>query len=191
MLRAFTIKYSGAIKVGILVAIFPLIYALGVALSPRSDNPPLQSPTDSIGIESNTLVDTDEASSNYPNVDDMPAVKNAAKHTPPQMRAAAVRSDTIDKQVTPAASNDLTAQAAPVASGVTPQSNMRCPHGTYIDASDNELCRPSEDFPVPEGALAATAKCADGSYSFSLSTDVACADHGGIASLLKFTQNLL
>jgi len=56
-----------------------------------------------------------------------------------------------------------------------------CPNGTYVNAYGNTVCRPYETNSAPAGA---TARCSDGTYSFSQSRRGTCSRHGGVAQWL-------
>lgn len=53
--------------------------------------------------------------------------------------------------------------------------------GTYINSAGNEVARPCPANDVPEGA---TARCGDGTYSYSQSRRGTCSHHGGVAEWL-------
>lgn len=53
-----------------------------------------------------------------------------------------------------------------------------CPNGTYVNSAGNTVCSPSASSTAPPGA---TAKCYDGTYSFSQSRRGTCSGHGGVA----------
>ena len=62
-----------------------------------------------------------------------------------------------------------------------PQQN--CPNGGYTNSSGNYVCSPYT--PPGGGAPAgATAKCNDGTYSFSQHRSGTCSGHGGVATWL-------
>lgn len=56
-----------------------------------------------------------------------------------------------------------------------------CTNGTYTNSAGNTVCRPEESPTAPAGA---TAKCEDGTYSFSESRSGTCSHHGGVAEWL-------
>jgi len=56
-----------------------------------------------------------------------------------------------------------------------------CPNGTYVNSYGNTVCSPYASSSAPAGA---TAKCRDGSYSFSQSHSGTCSHHGGVAEWL-------
>lgn len=56
-----------------------------------------------------------------------------------------------------------------------------CTNGTYVNSAGNTVCRPETSANVPPGA---TAKCNDGTYSFSQSRRGTCSSHGGVAQWL-------
>ena len=62
------------------------------------------------------------------------------------------------------------------------QQQAECPNGTYENSAGNIVCKPYESPTQPAGA---TAKCGDGSYSFSESRSGTCSHHGGVAVWLN------
>jgi len=59
-----------------------------------------------------------------------------------------------------------------------------CPNGTYENSAGNIVCKPyaPSNGEQPAGA---TAKCEDGTYSFSESRSGTCSHHGGVAEWLN------
>jgi hypothetical protein len=57
-----------------------------------------------------------------------------------------------------------------------------CPNGTYENSAGNIVCKPYVSSTQPAGA---TARCEDGSYSFSESRSGTCSHHGGVAVWLN------
>jgi hypothetical protein len=59
-----------------------------------------------------------------------------------------------------------------------------CPNGTYENSAGNIVCKPytPSNGEQPAGA---TAKCVDGTYSFSESRSGTCSHHGGVAEWLN------
>jgi hypothetical protein len=57
-----------------------------------------------------------------------------------------------------------------------------CTNGTYTNSAGNTVCSPEESPTAPAGA---TAKCEDGTYSFSESRSGTCSHHGGVAEWLN------
>jgi hypothetical protein len=57
-----------------------------------------------------------------------------------------------------------------------------CTNGTYENSSGNTVCKPEESLTVPAGA---TARCEDGTYSFSEHRSGTCSYHGGVAEWLS------
>lgn len=55
---------------------------------------------------------------------------------------------------------------------------LSCPNGTYVNSIGNTVCSPYAGSSVPAGA---SAKCSDGTYSFSQSRRGTCSHHGGVA----------
>lgn len=53
--------------------------------------------------------------------------------------------------------------------------------GTYINSAGNEVARPCPANDIPAGA---TARCRDGTYSYSQSRRGTCSYHGGVAQWL-------
>jgi hypothetical protein len=77
----------------------------------------------------------------------------------------------------PHTSPPTTRAAATVPATAPPAQN--CPNGTYVNSSGNTVCSPYQS---PSGPPAgATAKCNDGSYSFSQHHQGTCSHHGGVA----------
>jgi hypothetical protein len=58
---------------------------------------------------------------------------------------------------------------------------LSCPNGTYVNTAGNDICRPFDAATPPAGA---TARCVDGSYSFSQSRSGTCSGHKGVAQWL-------
>lgn len=63
----------------------------------------------------------------------------------------------------------------------TKQPEPTCANGTYVNSSGQTVCSPYAAPTEPEGA---TARCADGTYSFSQSRRGTCSHHGGVARWL-------
>lgn len=64
----------------------------------------------------------------------------------------------------------------------TSESGSECTNGTYENSSGNIVCRPEKSSTVPAGA---TARCADGTYSFSEHRSGTCSHHGGVVEWLS------
>jgi hypothetical protein len=62
------------------------------------------------------------------------------------------------------------------------QQQTECPNGTYENSAGNVVCKPYESPSQPAGA---TARCEDGTYSFSESRSGTCSHHGGVAVWLN------
>lgn len=65
----------------------------------------------------------------------------------------------------------------PAVNEVILNGTMVCSNGTYINAAGNTVCSPYSASSAPSGA---TAKCSDGTYSFSQSRRGTCSHHGGV-----------
>lgn len=65
-----------------------------------------------------------------------------------------------------------------VANGTYVKVEPSCSNGTYVNSAGNTVCRPVESVTVPAGA---SAKCRDGTYSYSQSRRGTCSHHGGVA----------
>lgn len=77
-----------------------------------------------------------------------------------------------------------TAQVTSVGTYVAPPpapAQSTCTNGTYVNSAGNTVCRPEVSDSAPSGA---TAKCGDGTYSFSQSRSGTCSRHGGVAAWL-------
>lgn len=62
-----------------------------------------------------------------------------------------------------------------------PPAAPTCTNGTYVNTAGSTVCRPEVSTTAPSGA---TAKCGDGTYSFSQSRRGTCSSHGGVAAWL-------
>jgi len=60
----------------------------------------------------------------------------------------------------------------------SPAPTPSCSNGSYINSAGDTVCSPSSS---PSGA---TAKCGDGTYSYSQSRSGTCSHHGGVAEWL-------
>jgi Protein of unknown function (DUF3761) len=79
----------------------------------------------------------------------------------------------------PAAPNQ---EPPPNPAPVPPPTEPQCLNGTYINSEGNTVCKPEES---PTGPPAgATARCRDGTYSFSQHRSGTCSYHGGVAEWL-------
>lgn len=58
---------------------------------------------------------------------------------------------------------------------------LDCPNGTYVNSDGNTVCSPYSAPSVPAGA---TARCVDGTYSFSQHRSGTCSHHGGVSEWL-------
>jgi hypothetical protein len=56
-----------------------------------------------------------------------------------------------------------------------------CPNGSYTNTAGNIVCSPYASNSAPAGA---TARCVDGTYSFSQSHSGTCSGHGGVSAWL-------
>jgi hypothetical protein len=77
-----------------------------------------------------------------------------------------------------------TAQVTSVGTYVAPPpppAQSTCTNGTYVNSAGTTVCRPEVANSAPSGA---TAKCGDGTYSFSQSRSGTCSRHGGVAAWL-------
>ncbi|TDN45175.1 surface rod structure-forming protein G [Curtobacterium flaccumfaciens] len=77
-----------------------------------------------------------------------------------------------------------TAQVTSVGTYVAPPpppAQPACTNGSYVNSAGNTICRPQAAESAPSGA---TAKCGDGTYSFSQSRSGTCSRHGGVAAWL-------
>jgi hypothetical protein len=73
-------------------------------------------------------------------------------------------------------------QSANPTSAQQPQAQPKCTNnGTYVNSKGETVKRPENCSSAPQGA---TARCRDGSYSFSRSHSGTCSHHGGVAKWL-------
>lgn len=100
------------------------------------------------------------------------AAKVYAQPAKPENESNASTPATEPEQATPKSSS------APEEPG---ESNSECTNGSYENSSGNIVCKPEESPTVPVGA---TARCADGTYSFSEHRSGTCSYHGGVAEWL-------
>jgi len=63
----------------------------------------------------------------------------------------------------------------------TPASQPSCTNGSYVNSAGNTVCSPETTSSAPAGA---TARCVDGTYSFSQTHSGTCSHHGGVSSWL-------
>lgn len=84
------------------------------------------------------------------------------------------KSETVTKPAVP----KITA----IGTYMAPAPTINCPNGTYLNSAGNTVCRPAESTNgTPAGA---TARCRDGTYSYSQSRRGTCSHHGGVATWL-------
>jgi hypothetical protein len=106
--------------------------------------------------------------------------------------APVVRSITVTRHQTSAEleSRARARREAEVLSGEKPaaekaseaETTPACTNGTYANSAGKTVCSPEESPTAPAGA---TAKCEDGTYSFSESRSGTCSHHGGVAEWLN------
>ncbi len=87
----------------------------------------------------------------------------------------------VKTEVTTAPVMQVTAIGTYVAPAPTPPPALSCPNGTYVNSVGNTVCSPYSSPSAPAGA---TARCGDGTYSFSQSRSGTCSHHGGVATWL-------
>jgi biopolymer transport protein ExbD len=90
----------------------------------------------------------------------------------PVLPAKPVQAPTI-RPVTPAPTVNVPTPA--------PVQQPTCTNGSYVNSAGNTVCSPETAPSAPAGA---TAKCVDGTYSFSQSHSGTCSHHGGVAQWL-------
>jgi hypothetical protein len=84
---------------------------------------------------------------------------------------------------TPAAGSEgSSSESSPGSEEESSEHGSECTNGTYENSSGNTVCKPEESPTVPAGA---TARCADGTYSFSEHRSGTCSYHGGVAEWLS------
>jgi Protein of unknown function (DUF3761) len=96
--------------------------------------------------------------------------------------APAVRSITVTRHRTSAEAESRARARREVAEKAREvETTPACTNGTYTNSAGNTVCSPEESPTAPAGA---TAKCEDGTYSFSESRSGTCSHHGGVAEWL-------
>lgn len=87
-------------------------------------------------------------------------------------------SDTVTKPAVSRIIAEGTYVAPAPAAKSAPQSTppSQCANGTYVNTAGETVCRPSQT-----NTSGATARCHDGTYSYSHSHQGACSHHGGVA----------
>jgi hypothetical protein len=104
---------------------------------------------------------------------------NPAKATAPKVEAAQTPAPV---QSTPTVSAPSTVTAAPTPQPAPqPSPQPVCANGSYVNSVGNTVCSPQAAPSAPAGA---TAKCRDGTYSFSQSRSGTCSHHGGVSEWL-------
>jgi hypothetical protein len=104
-----------------------------------------------------------------------------AKPKPTTTRpATTVAPSTAPPTAPPVTAAPVTAAPATFAPATNPPA-QNCPNGTYVNSSGNTVCSP---YSAPSSPPGATAKCNDGSYSFSQHRSGTCSHHGGVAEWL-------
>jgi hypothetical protein len=98
-----------------------------------------------------------------------PAPTTATQQAPPVVR------------YTPAPPPTTYQQPASVAPPTSPSQGAACPVGDYRNVDGTCIQRPTQAPTAPAGA---TAKCMDGTYSFSQHRSGTCSGHGGVAAWL-------
>jgi hypothetical protein len=98
-----------------------------------------------------------------------PAPTTATQQAPPVVR------------YTPAPPPTTYQQPASVAPPTSPSQGAACPVGDYRNVDGACIQRPTQAPTAPAGA---TAKCMDGTYSFSQHRSGTCSGHGGVAAWL-------
>jgi hypothetical protein len=82
---------------------------------------------------------------------------------------------------TPVTTPEQSMTTPPASTVVTPAPQPTCTNGTYVNSAGSTVCSPETASSAPAGA---TAKCVDGTYSFSQSHSGTCSHHGGVAQWL-------
>jgi outer membrane biosynthesis protein TonB len=102
---------------------------------------------------------------------------------PPPVSTPKVQAETITQTPIQPAPTPLPPPAvmAPTPIPAPEPQPINCPNGTYVNTYGNTVCSPYEAPSAPAGA---TAKCVDGTYSFSQSHSGTCSHHGGVSAWL-------
>jgi hypothetical protein len=120
-----------------------------------------------------------------PTVSTVAKTTTTAKPKPkPTLPPTTVAPTTVPHTAPPVTQPPVTqppATAAPAVAPVTAAPAQNCPNGTYVNSSGNTVCSP---YAAPSAPPGATAKCNDGTYSFSQHRSGTCSHHGGVAQWL-------
>ena len=87
----------------------------------------------------------------------------------------------LSEEITTPPVTQVTTVGTYVAPPPAPAAQPSCTNGSYVNSAGNSVCRPAAADSAPPGA---TAKCGDGTYSFSQSRRGTCSSHGGVAAWL-------
>lgn len=87
----------------------------------------------------------------------------------------------LSEEITTPPVTQITTVGTYVAPPPAPPAQPSCINGSYVNSAGNSVCRPAAYDSAPPGA---TAKCGDGTYSFSQSRRGTCSSHGGVAAWL-------
>jgi hypothetical protein len=112
----------------------------------------------------------------------IPARKSIAvtrKRSAAELEALAIRAEARKQKVQEATERKAALHEEQEAKEAT----ATCTNGTYVNSAGNTVCKPEESSSgAPAGA---TARCEDGTYSFSESRSGTCSHHEGVAEWLS------
>jgi hypothetical protein len=150
MVRKFPGRYFDAVRIGLAVAVFPLIFLFGVAMSTVRTEPRPQLNGDTGINETGPPAETHGVLANNPITIASSDNKKNAVPDKPQPSATAIPEQPVANTVAEA-EPEYPAQAVITVSDEKPVQEATCPDGTYIDGNDNEVCRPPTDDTEPPG----------------------------------------
>ena len=161
--------------------------------TPTTTATPTPTPTPTPVVVTKTVTETIAVPFSAQSVQDATLAKGSSTVTTPGVAGVRTKTwrvtttdgvETRRTLVSDAVTTPPVAQVTSVGTYVAPPpapAQPSCTNGTYVNSAGNTVCRPEVQPSAPSGA---TAKCGDGTYSFSQSRSGTCSRHGGVAAWL-------